>query len=549
MVSGSACLNIVKLFKHLTISFHAKFRGNPKRLLKLFSQYLKQDRSLSLDLFTFLKNSLMLEDVGQIRRLAELIYPGELFILTIKDRSSSIKEKNTAFQKIISKKVRLHSSHFLDENLADSLWRFAKSQQHPIEVVKSLRAEDSQISIFILSLAAKDLSGLSWKTFENSSPSHFEAIATTIPIQEVSSKTTTNVGSYIPTHYFQEPVCFEDNYARPERSVALPSPDCYEIKEATVYPGGQVFSQKQLVIYEPSANPLERNFISGLHGNLKALPQSSLVAAYFTYDQTVDIPEAVLISSRCPKNYFHWMIEYLPKIKTLVDLHQSHIPLLIESELAPQQMEAFDHFRQKWDLKVIQYNPKTRLRIDRLLVPNPLTNHPDDPEVPYWQGAALNKNYISFMRKELFDYSHSQQSSLKTFPRLFLARSSTNRGILNIEELYDIARELGYEVIFPERYTLAEQIHLLSHADTIVSHCGSSLVNAMFMKPGSQIFSLIADHNKTYSMYSNLVKFFDISYTHVTGQPLRPRSEFASEIAFTHSPFTIPKDKMRRALS
>jgi len=69
--------------------------------------------------------------------------------------------------------------------------------------------------------------------------------------------------------------------------------------------------------------------------------------------------------------------------------------------------------------------------------------------------------------------------------KIFLSRSkSTDRGCLNQEEVEKIFSECGFEIIFPENYTIREQISICGTATAIAGFAGSATLNAVYSKPG-----------------------------------------------------------------
>src|SRR5690606_28275380 len=138
---------------------------------------------------------------------------------------------------------------------------------------------------------------------------------------------------------------------------------CFKLENALIYPGGQVVCNNHLVVYEPSANPLERKFIAGLYNKVFGMPKLNRVYCSFSYDQVVAVDSAVLVSSRCSNNYFHWMIEYLPKLKTLADWGFKEIPILIPNNIYPQQLEAIQILTKELGMKLEVFDSNSKLQV------------------------------------------------------------------------------------------------------------------------------------------------------------------------------------------
>ncbi|MBK8815428.1 MAG: glycosyltransferase family 61 protein [Methylococcaceae bacterium] len=83
-----------------------------------------------------------------------------------------------------------------------------------------------------------------------------------------------------------------------------------------------------------------------------------------------------------------------------------------------------------------------------------------------------------FIRKKLY------------LSRRLLKTAIQNRKAINEEELEQLFKSYGFEIIFPERLSLAEQIILLNKAEIIAGCDGSALHMGVFLPPSSKIITL-----------------------------------------------------------
>jgi capsular polysaccharide biosynthesis protein len=302
-----------------------------------------------------------------------------------------------------------------------------------------------------------------------------------------------------------------------------------------------------LIIYDESANPLKRKFIAGLQGKVLAFFGGKAVYCSFRYRKTYSFDEAILFFSRCSANYFHWMIEYLPRLKIIADLKKTDIPALVPKRLAPQQLEAIKYLAGELNLKLVYVENESRILVKRLHIPMPLTFHPDDPDVPFWIGAGLPAEHIKFFRDSLLKAMKLPSQAKKT-RKLFLARRGAFRNITNIKSIEAVVAEEGFEIFYPETSSLKEQAEILMQAQVIVAPCGSALTNIIFMSPGAKVISLIGQHNASYSMYANLAGVVGVEYLHVTGVSQHPREYYSTDLAYIHASFSVSPEKLRRAI-
>lgn len=94
------------------------------------------------------------------------------------------------------------------------------------------------------------------------------------------------------------------------------------------------------------------------------------------------------------------------------------------------------------------------------------------------------------------DYSHLQKikgrlldkinvSDTKNYPkRLYIRRiGKYNRQVENESEILELLKKYGFEAIFPDDYSVAEQIKYFHAADIIVCPHGGCSTNALYMRP------------------------------------------------------------------
>jgi capsular polysaccharide biosynthesis protein len=77
--------------------------------------------------------------------------------------------------------------------------------------------------------------------------------------------------------------------------------------------------------------------------------------------------------------------------------------------------------------------------------------------------------------------------------KLYFARASDSGargGCVNRDEFDCIADEFGFERIYPERYSIAEQIRMLTECAEMLGEQGSALNWAFVMQPGTRVTTL-----------------------------------------------------------
>lgn len=526
---------------------YKRLKRNPKRVPLLLRQYFYGQRSLGLDVFSVITTKVHSFDSTSARILVKLLAPGELLIRQILS-SDNQKLYFGKFDYIRKRKYRMHSRHFTDSKFCDKFYAYIGTLDYPQDAF-DMRSEADSIGVFHLLMRTLDLHG--W-VFDHSLKFREgrkvdRGILGIEEVENVAEILKTPLSTEKKIFSFQEPFVFEETSSRENRTVELPPIACFKLRDITVYSGGQVIKDDKLIVYEKSAHPIERKFIAGLYDKVYGLPASGTAYCVFEHDDEIEIESATLFYSRCPTNYFHWMIEYLPKIKTILDLGLASAPMLVPLDLYDQQREAVDYLAKRFGLQIKLVGPNCRIKVREIFIPSPVTFHPDDPEVPYWMGGGLYEEYIYFLRDNIIS---EMGLTTEDFPdkKIFLGRSVTLRNISNIKAIENLVKQEGFEIIFPENLTLRQQAETMSKSKVVVSPGGSALTNVIFMRPGATLISLVSDHNKYYSIYSNLAQICGVNYIQLTGPSTVTRQQAGSSLSYMHASYTINLEKLKRGI-
>ena len=87
---------------------------------------------------------------------------------------------------------------------------------------------------------------------------------------------------------------------------------------------------------------------------------------------------------------------------------------------------------------------------------------------------------------------------------LFLSRRTQHlRKLQNELDIENLAAEMGFELIAPQDYTVAEQVRLFSEARAIASVEGAALTNTLFSPPGTRVLAMLCE-NDMMPIYNDL---------------------------------------------
>lgn len=299
----------------------------------------------------------------------------------------------------------------------------------------------------------------------------------------------------------------------------------------------QICKDDKFILVDKSGD-LRKFNPAGLHFNYfyYGIENLILYKKCSTKRRSITIEEGIYIGGRVTENYFHWLIEYLPKLFNIEILNYStSIPILIKRNLPIQFYEALNLICPKRHIQYIDPDEEN-IYVKKIYIPSFHTFHPDDFESPYWKGSVLSHQHLHFVRSKVLNCIKNDDSIRPK--RIYLSRSNT-RGIINYHEIERILIEFNIQIIAPEKLSFRDQVLLFYNAELIVSPAGAALSNLIFARPGTNVICFIAERNRDYCMQSNLALFSNLNFVHLLGQSEKSRLEFSSEEEFVHSSFYI----------
>lgn len=176
------------------------------------------------------------------------------------------------------------------------------------------------------------------------------------------------------------------------------------------------------------------------------------------------------------------------------DDHYGHITVEIISKLW-----AWDEAIQRWpDLRVLagaskgQVSPVLLKLLEMYGIPaarvTPLTAPAQVERLICPTQLYHIGRYASPRLMETWDkLTRAGQTEMSNLGRkIFLSRTDgLDRGCRNQKDVEDIFAEAGYDIVLPEKFSLNEQITLLSKATAIGGFAGSAMLNAIYSRPNT----------------------------------------------------------------
>jgi len=293
------------------------------------------------------------------------------------------------------------------------------------------------------------------------------------------------------------------NGSQPVLEVALPSVCLHYFENARVCPlSSSILLSDDAAVIErvPGVDLARCAYASGhivMHGRNHALVRTNSVEY---------LDGGVFLGGNGAFNYYHWMVEILPKVQFLKDIDEEcgSLPLLVS-----QDVERIDTFRDALRRVVgnrhviVLENDKT-YEVAKLAVVNAPTSCPFNLRIGERFEVAdflTRPTSIRFLRTQLgCDLEPCVTGERK---RIFFARRNLRRQY-NQDEVYDIFRQARFVKVYMEDLSLQSQIDLVSNAEIIAGPTGAAWTNLIFCREGTKCLCWMAEESREFSAYSNL---------------------------------------------
>lgn len=317
------------------------------------------------------------------------------------------------------------------------------------------------------------------------------------------------------------------------RTAPAPGTTWLAVEAVVLEGGGTVTSGDKLVCYELAADP-SNAFVAGQWSHVYgAKSNTGLALVERAIESPDEIAEAILIGGRADENWYHWLVDYLPRILEVPERIPANIPVLVSSRVPAQGLEALRELTRR---PVLIRDPGIAMRVGLLHVAAPAVQLLDDPRIPWENGFALRPSSLRRLR----DQWGIDETPAPNGRRIFLSRrSGIRRGIGNEAELVEVAESAGLEIIDPARLSFAEQRALFGEASLVIGGSGAVMANYLFLRPGTKVVALTSRQLWDFVMPAALASLVGADFRYLTGPSSVALADVRSRSEWIHAPFTI----------
>lgn len=239
------------------------------------------------------------------------------------------------------------------------------------------------------------------------------------------------------------------------------------------------------------------------------------------------IETAIFLAGNGSWNYYHWLIEILPKIKYFMEAGVLCNECTI---IVPWQVNIHKSFLDTLNMalgeikcNVILTPKNAKLLVRSLYVVNTASNVVFNPArvVIEPEFFVFRTDAINYLRNLFISSTNDLVESLSDqyYKRIFLARRVGSVRSYNQNEVINVFRENEFMIIYPEELNLEEQIAAFQHADFIAGPSGAAWTNIIFSRRGTKAISWLSESVDGFSVFSSLANYVGVDMKFVLAKP------------------------------
>jgi hypothetical protein len=252
-----------------------------------------------------------------------------------------------------------------------------------------------------------------------------------------------------------------------------------------------------------------------------------------------DIPEAIFLSNRADENWYHFLLDTLPRFLFMKDVPLS-VPVLIRDDLP---LTTKDFLRKIIRNPIIEIPSESTIKVSKLHLLAARSTCFDSINDSVVNRVEFSPEIIREISQWIKDELSLQGLPGSTYS--FIARNSRQRRALNARKIQKISTDFGFQVVPDNSDLYKNQSYIFATLGTGVTFGGAVLANMIFMNQGSKILCLRSTRQNDLELWKKLAEAVGVEYEEVTGFPLYYGS---NELRRDHSNYYLSPRKYRKSL-
>ncbi len=259
------------------------------------------------------------------------------------------------------------------------------------------------------------------------------------------------------------------------------------------------------------------NFVEVYCGNALTNPKYELTRRALQVRSAQDhIREGVFLAPAWYHNFYHWMIDLVPRLELVTDFLNQGMPLIAPPRMRSWHRATLQAVLEELDLAEIEIiEPQGGITgFKRLIMPTNITRSLD-----------VSPRQLDILRRSFLKNASSGGASR----RLYVSRrDAANRQIKNENEVCAQLLRRGFEVITMSQLTPVEQATLFSNAEVVIGAHGAAFANLAFCQEGAQVIEVFREGHFA-PCFARIAQSAQLGYGFGVGQQVGANTYFDPE--------------------
>jgi capsular polysaccharide biosynthesis protein len=206
-----------------------------------------------------------------------------------------------------------------------------------------------------------------------------------------------------------------------------------------------------------------------------------------------------MLLQEAASNYYHWMVEVLPKIGML-QRHGIKFDFIYTYYQKSFMQETLALLGFDGSKIIPAHDEYTSIQAEALIVPSFVSRF-------HYSVPAT----FEYLRHELLPQALLQVDASQFSKKVFISRKNSNRRkIVNEASIIELLEKDGFVAYTLEKLSVAEQIVLFSNAEIIVAEHGAGLTNIIFCQPATKVIEIF--HSRKVPTYFDISMQLNLDY-------------------------------------
>jgi capsular polysaccharide biosynthesis protein len=206
-----------------------------------------------------------------------------------------------------------------------------------------------------------------------------------------------------------------------------------------------------------------------------------------------------IISSPGAENWYHWLLQVLPRLIILKESNLSYDQIYINNLKFLWQQDSLEivlNFLNIDEKKILSIDGDSIIQANTLIVPSVPFIPAKGQIIPNW----LKENIQDIFLKTSY-------STIKPHDKIYISRAeATGRRITNEKDFTKQLEKDGFKILIAEKLSIYDQAKIFNHAKIIITPHGSGLANLIFIQPNNTRVIEIDYDLERGDLYENICK-------------------------------------------